>query len=187
MSTWGEAYIEHFESFLGELSSREVFDNELMPRSMQVLRYDDEAADTTAFCSFGLSHYGPQVGGVAEVYCPVDRDLEFVPKVLAIALFFAVSKGIGLEPGTNIGGLHAASAEMFQSCGKTAILFTAPTEVPDAFASVQRQGEEGRVLMANFVSQSEATFLRANGADALLDALAEADAQLSDLHRRSIL
>ena len=100
------------------------------------------------------------------------------------AIFFAVSSKMNLTHGTVISGADAIADQFSARHDKSAVYFTDVFILPDAFASVD---EKCRILMAFFISQKEADFIRQNGFEQFEDLLESKDIDVIDLNRESVV
>lgn len=184
---WGEHYYDHYSHFFREpIEVRRFSPVDLGPR-IQVLAYDTVFRNCRVFASLGLSHYAPELHCVAEVVLPVNDAWELVPSLLANALFELVQQRLQLGWGMAVCGLEKLSPDFVASCGKSALYFTKPFDLPDDFPIVACEGQVGQVLLAMFVSSAEYEYFHQHGAEQLEQLLESEGVDPYNLTRPSIV
>ena len=159
----GECFYDHLARFLREPARQSAFSiGEHMP-SIQILEYDRVFDACRVFCSFGLTHYHPELNNLCEVMLPIDAAWDAIPTLLANALNIMITRSITLVPGMALGGLETIDPHFVNQYHKHALYFSFPFDLPDGFATVDCETCSGHVYLAAFISQSEYDYLIANG------------------------
>ncbi|WP_026652918.1 suppressor of fused domain protein [Butyrivibrio proteoclasticus] len=175
MENNAEKILSHYEQFFRDYKDVKVFGDE--NHTLQMLIYDKVFAGCKTVASFGLSKY---LSKQCEVVMAVDAEYETSTKVLANALFYAIQNNIQISEGSFIEGVANIDRQFSEKYGKTAIYFTYPFCFPDEFA----QNGECRFMLAFFITQDEAEYLKKNGSDAFEDYLTDKDCDVFELNRR---
>lgn len=181
----GEYYYDHFERYLGNISSREIFGQDNSSPAIQILEYHHKINGCMAHCSMGLYRYAEQVGGIYEVFVPTDAGWDLVPRVTANVLFYCVQNRMRLGRGVSIGGIENVCPGFVQSFSKTAMYFTLPYNLPRDFIMLDEF--RGAVLLGIFISQQEKEFFLEKGVEAFERLLEEKGVDPFQLSRSSML
>ena len=129
----GEAYFDHFDRFLGNITQRKIFQQNENSPAIQILEYDHVFEGCRTCCSFGLSHYVDQIGGIFEVTMTTDNGWDVVPTVLANSLFYCVQNELPQGQGTSVGGIDKINPKFVEGFGKSAVYFSIPYAYPQGF------------------------------------------------------
>jgi hypothetical protein len=164
-NSWGKAYYDHFQRFLGSPTSRCVFSPIEGLYSIQILGFENVFRGCRVFCSLGLSHYQEFVKGVREVIVPCDAAWDLIPRAISNVLFYAIKEHMEVGRGIAVSGIETVCPEFVRLTGKSALYFTEPFGLPPDFSSVRIPMTEGRVFLGIFISQGEYDYFCDNGAE----------------------
>jgi len=185
----GLCYFDHFVLHLGaEPIAQYVFCPEDEGGScIQILTFDGIFSGCRAFCSLGLSLYEEAVANLAEVILLANSGWEYIPFVLANALFYMIENRMVLHRGTAIGGIGNISPEFARRFGKQAIYFAQPFGFPKGFGELVCNSKLGRVYLACLISLSEYRYLQDKGTDQFEEMLERREVDVFDIERPSCI
>jgi len=146
----GECFYDHLTRFLREPARQSVFSIGAHLPSIQILEYDRIFAACRVFCSFGLTHYHPELHSLCEIMLPIDDAWDAIPTLFTNALNVMIMRSIRLAPGTALNGLATIDPNFVERYRKHALYFTLPFDLPDAFASVDCGTVTGHVYLPKF-------------------------------------
>jgi hypothetical protein len=165
-ANWGEVFLNAYERFLGQPSSRQMFRPAPDEPTIQVLEYKRGFPGCTMFCTLGITHYSAILGKHREVYVAVDAGTESVPFVLGATLTDILRKRERLAWGVSW-TFKELFPEFVSTFSKTALYFTRPYNVPQDFAAVSLGNEVGGMLCGIFITDEENRLFMDQGAERL--------------------
>src|SRR5437868_7010163 len=133
----GDLFYDHFVGFLGNPSSRSVFQQDAKSVPVQVLEFDGVFSGCKTFCSFGASAYATVLGENAEVVLPCDRGWNYCGELLANSLFYLIQHRMKIGTGIAISGLGKVAPVFAETFQKTALYLTEPIGFPEGFSVVK--------------------------------------------------
>lgn len=159
---WGEAYLEHYEGFFqSEAHSRWVARAD--GPAIQVLAFDRVFSGCRVFTTLGITHCRERLGTTVEVFAAADSAWDRVPDVLGRACLYLATEGNGFARGHAMSGIENIDPEFAQKFGFSALYFTAPQGLPEAFESLRLGAEVGEVCGAMFITPPEFAALQKFG------------------------
>jgi hypothetical protein len=185
MNPYGDLYYDHFEEFFGHPMNRRIFKQGEHQSAIQILEYDGVFKGCRVLCSLGLSHYIEEVGGIYEVYLPVDDGWDSAPTILANTLFACIQQSLPLGRGACMGGIENVSPDFARAFEKAAIYFTYPYGLPPAFGRISYEDSIGLVLLGMFISSREREFFLDRGAEEFESLIESQEVDPVHLRRRS--
>jgi hypothetical protein len=183
----GECYFDHFTSYFRNVSTRDVFQQDAVNPTIQILGYDKVISRCRVFSSLGLSHYASEVGAIAEICCPVDDGWSSVPSIIANTLFYMVQDRVQIGRGVSVGSLQNVDQRFAHEFHKSAIYFTVPFGFPESFNTLDCGSARGSVFMAFFLSSAEHDFFLDHGTDRFEELLRRRDFDPFELSRESCI
>lgn len=175
MINYGELYYDHYSKFLSEPVDREVFRSTAEMPSIQILKYEHVFAECLVYNSLGFCKYEDIVGANVEVSMVVDGAFRSTGYLLASALFFCIANKMPIGRGIAVSGIERLDKDFVQKYDKSAIYFTEPYAFPEGYRIVHTNSEDqdGRMLLAFYISQAECEYFVQYGADKFEDLLEE--------------
>lgn len=183
----GEAYLDHYQRFLGQVTKGKSLEFE--GANLQLLEFDSVMKETHILASLGLTHYQDFLGDVVEVVVPVSAWDEMVWQAVMSSLTFLLTVEASIPEISYLRHTHRTVPEFYKKYGKSALAFTAPYPFPDEFARVplKSSGMNGKVRMGYFLTEAEVKCAEQHGMDALEILFEETSADVIDLTRPSVI
>jgi hypothetical protein len=166
---FGEIILTHYEKFMGQPVFDWMFRLDDDVRSLQILGYDQFFRNSVVLASFGLSKFDPELGDLAEVYCPVDGMVDEAAEIFANTLFYLIQNRMAIGRGISICGVSSLNADFAARTGKAALYLGNAHGVPDGFPAITCEDEICYMYTMAFISENEHNFFVEHGADALED------------------
>ncbi|MBB5233914.1 hypothetical protein [Deinococcus budaensis] len=185
----GEAYLDHYERYLGSFASdfHARFEHEGV--TVQLLDFAGAMQDTHVLASLGLTHYQDVLGEVVEVIVPVSELDDVVVNAVAASLTFLLNLRVTVPEVSYLRHLHRSVPEFAERYGKVAFAFTEPYPFPDSFAqlALSKSASVGKVRMGFFLSEAEVRMVEREGFDVLSTLFEEQQVDAIDLQRPSVV
>ena len=181
---WGEAYFERYIKLFGNPINQAIWEKENFS-ILQILTFAP-STDLLIFASIGLTLYQEELGGTFEVFLPAGDWARQIPNILGRCLTTIVEKSQKLGVGISFSGIDKIFPEFSEKTGKTVLYFTGVNGLGNLDTVSLSEEENGKLLVAYFISAAENHFLEQNGAKKFEAALQEAGAATAELSRKSI-
>jgi hypothetical protein len=184
--TVGEAYLDHYERFFRDSTSRASFEHD--GASIQVLDFPHAMQGAHIYASIGLTHFQDQLHEVCEVVVPTSVGSDEVSKAVGSSLLFLLMTGAQFAGISYLRHLHRAMPAFHQRYGKSAMAFVDPFPFPIEVAHVPLTGgRAGKLWMGFFLTDGEVAFAERSGVEALTALLEERGVDVVDIDRPSVV
>lgn len=190
----GTDYYDHYEKFLGNPIDYIIFEDDKIPKKIQILVYDNVFDNCLVFASLGFSHYADSVGGeFAEIILAADEEFEAIPELLFNSIRSIILQKMDFSWGLSITGLEKINKDFFNRTNKNSLYFTLPLILPTEFSEIKSQNKfimkknlKPHAYMAFFISDLENNYFKKYGAEKFEDLLETNNVDPLEIYRSSV-
>ena len=178
----GEIILDRYKEYLGQYIGADLYSNDEC--EIQLLGFPEAVENCLVFSTLGLSKYSDFINNECEILLAVNEAYDECANVFMNSVFYILSNKMNFGRGVLIEGTDSIVKDFSAKHDKSAIYFTDVYILPEEFSVIS---DSCKVYMGFFVTKQEAEYIKQYGCEKFEDKLEEADCDVIDLNRKSVV